>query len=140
MHFEISVDIDATAETVWNVLKDVERWPEMTASINSVEILDRPFTLSSRARVSQPKLPAAVWKVTAFDENTTFTWESRSPGVTTVAAHDIIPKPDGTVTACLTLDQKGPLSPIFSLLMGNLFRRYVTMEANGLKTKSETQN
>ncbi|MFC4051099.1 SRPBCC family protein [Actinomadura syzygii] len=138
MHFEITVDIDAAPETVWNLLKDVERWPEMTESITSVEILDKPFTLSSRARVSQPKLPAAVWKVTAFDENKTFTWESRSPGVTTAAAHDILPKPDGTVAVRLTLTQKGPLAPVISLLTGRLSRRYVTMEANGLKTKSES--
>jgi uncharacterized membrane protein len=137
VHFEISVDIAATPETVWNLLKDVERWPEMTASIDRVELLDKPFALSSRARVHQPKIPAAVWTVTALTENETFTWESRSPGVTTTAVHDITPTPDG-VTVRLTLDQKGPLAPLFALLTGRLTRRYVTMEANGLKTKAET--
>lgn len=136
MHFEISVDIDATPETVWNLLKDVERWPEMTDSIDRVEVLDKPFGLSSRARVHQPKLPAAVWTVTAFKENETFTWESRSPGVTTTAAHDIVPNEKG-VTARLTLDQKGPLAPLIGLLTGRLSRRYVTMEANGLKARAE---
>ncbi|QKW34925.1 SRPBCC family protein [Actinomadura sp. NAK00032] len=137
MHFEISVDIAAAPETVWNLLKDVERWPEMTASIDRVEILDRPFGLSSRARVQQPKIPAAVWTVTAFTENETFTWESRSPGVTTTAVHDITPAPNGA-TVRLTLDQKGPLAPLFALLLGRLSRRYVTMEAHGLKAKAET--
>lgn len=137
MHFEISVDIAAAPETVWNLLKDVERWPDMTASVNRVELLDKPFALSSRARVHQPKLPAAIWTVTAFEENKTFTWESRSPGVTTVAVHDIVPKPDGTVSVRLTLDQKGPLAPVLSLFTARLTRRYVTMEANGLKTKAE---
>ncbi|MEU8796864.1 SRPBCC family protein [Spirillospora sp. NPDC048819] len=140
MHFETAVDIDATPETVWNLLKDVERWPDMTASVDRVELLDEPFTLSSRARVHQPKLPAAVWTVTAFEENRTFTWESRSPGVTTVGAHDIAPKPDGTVTVRLTLDQKGPLAPVLSLFTGRLARRYVTMEANGLKAKAENHS
>ncbi|MFI0368293.1 SRPBCC family protein [Actinomadura sp. 1N219] len=138
MHFETTVDIDATPETVWNILKDVERWPEMTASINRVELLDKPVALSSRARVFQPKLPAAIWTITAFTENKTFTWESRSPGVTTTAAHEIVTKPDGTVSVHLILDQKGPLAPIMSLLAGRLVRRYVTMEANGLKSKAET--
>ena len=137
MHFEISVDIDAPAETVWNLLKDVESWPEMTASITTVEILDKPFALSSRARVSQPKLPEAVWTVTAFTENKTFTWETSAAGVTTTAAHDIIPKPDGTVSVRLTLDQKGALAPVVSVLTGRLTRRYITMEANGLKAKAE---
>ncbi|MFG2086722.1 MULTISPECIES: SRPBCC family protein [unclassified Spirillospora] len=137
MHFETAVDIDATPETVWSLLKDVERWPGMTASIDRVELLDEPLTLSGRARVHQPRLPAAIWTVTGFEENKTFTWESRSPGVTTVAAHEIVPQPDGTVTVRLTLDQKGPLAPVFSLLTGRLVRRYVTMEADGLKAKAE---
>ncbi|WP_067791930.1 SRPBCC family protein [Actinomadura formosensis] len=137
MHFEVSVDIDAAPDTVWALLKDVERWPEMTASIERVEILDEPFTLSSRARVHQPKLPAAVWTVTAFEEGKSFTWESRSPGVTTTGGHDIVPRPGGTVTVRLSVDQKGPLVPLVSLLTGRLTRRYVTMEANGLKAKAE---
>ena len=137
MHVETSVDIDATAETVWNVLKDVERWPEMTDSIDRVDVLDEPFALSSRARVHQPKIPAATWTVTALTPNESFTWESRSPGVTTTAAHDITVNPDGTVTVRLTLTQKGPLAGLVSLLTGRLTRRYVSMEANGLKAKAE---
>lgn len=138
MHVETTVDINATPEAVWKLLIDVERWPDMTASIDRVELLDKPIALSARARVHQPKLPAAVWKVTSFEENRTFTWESRSPGVTTVAAHELVTTPDGTVTVHLTLDQKGPLAPLFALLTGRLTRRYVTMEATGLKTKAET--
>lgn len=79
MHFEISVDIDAAPDAVWRILTDVERWPDMTDSVDRVEILDKPFALSSRARVHQPKLPAAIWTVTDFTENENFTWESRSP-------------------------------------------------------------
>lgn len=139
MHFETSVDIDAPPETVWKLLKDVERWPDMTASMDRVELLDEPFTLGSRARVHQPKLPAAVWTVTAFDDTRTFTWESRSTGVTTTGAHEIVATPDGGSTVRLTLDQKGPLAPVFALLAGRLTRRYVTMEAQGLKAKAERQ-
>ena len=138
MHFETTVDINATPETVWKLLIDVERWPDMTDSVDRVELLDEPIALSARARVHQPKLPAAIWTVTAFEENRTFTWESRSPGVTTTAAHELATTPNGTVTVHLTLDQKGPLAPLFALLTGRLTRRYVTMEATGLKTKAET--
>lgn len=137
MHFETSVDIAAAPETVWSLLKDVERWPEMTDSIDSVELLDKPFALSSRARVHQPKIPAATWTVTDVTEGEAFTWQSRSPGVTTTATHDITTKPDGTVTVRLTLTQKGPLAALISLFTGRLARRYVTMEANGLKSKAE---
>lgn len=136
MHFETSVDIAASPETVWKLLTDVERWPEMTASIDRVELLDKPFAVSSRARVHQPKIPAAVWTVTELTEGEAFTWESRSPGVTTTGVHALTPTPDG-VTVRLTLDQKGPLASLFGLLTGRLTRRYVTMEADGLKAKAE---
>lgn len=109
----------------------------MTASMDRVELLDEPFALGSRARVHQPKLPATVWTVTAFDENGDFTWESRSTGVTTTGGHEIVPTPDGGCTVRLTLDQKGPLAPVLALLAGRLTRRYVTMEAEGLKAKAE---
>ncbi|NEA24465.1 SRPBCC family protein [Actinomadura bangladeshensis] len=136
MHFEISVDIDAAPETVWNLLTDVESWPDMTDSIDRVELLDKPFALSSRSRVHQPKIPVAIWTVTDLKENESFTWESRSPGVTTTAIHAMTPTENG-VTVRLTLDQKGPLAPVIALLTGRLTRRYVTMEANGLKAKAE---
>ncbi|NDU72903.1 hypothetical protein GWI34_09700 [Actinomadura sp. DSM 109109] len=41
MHFETSIAIDAPPETVWSILEDVEHWPDMTASIERVEILNR---------------------------------------------------------------------------------------------------
>jgi uncharacterized membrane protein len=136
VHFEISVDIDAAPETVWALLTDVERWPDMTDSIDRVELLDKPFAPSSRARIHQPKIPAATWTVTEVKEAESFTWESRSPGVTTTATHAMAPAGNG-VTVRLTLDQKGPLAGLFSHLTGRLTRRYVTMAANGLKNKSE---
>ncbi|SPT63098.1 SRPBCC family protein [Actinomadura madurae] len=139
MHFEISVDIDAAPETVWRILTDVERWPDMTDSVDRVEILDKPFALSSRARVHQPKLPAAIWTVTDFTENENFTWESRSPGVRTTAGHDVLRTPNGTTTVRLTIDQTGPLAPAIALFTGRLTRRYVTMEANGLKARAEAK-
>ncbi|GAA0220572.1 hypothetical protein GCM10009527_015970 [Actinomadura nitritigenes] len=138
MHFEIAVDIDATPETVWNLLKDVERWPDLTASMNRVELLDAPLREGARARVHQPGLPAAVWTVTTFTENENFTWRSRSPGVTTTGGHEVLPRPSGGSTLRLTLDQSGPLAPLIALLMGSRTRRYVTMEANGLKAAAES--
>ncbi|GAA2135074.1 SRPBCC family protein [Actinomadura napierensis] len=137
MHFEVTVDIDAAPETVWNLLKDVERWPDMTASMSSVDLLDTPLAEGSRARVRQPGMPAAVWTVTAFTENENFTWRSRSPGVTTTGGHEVRPGPSGGTTVRLTLDQTGPLAPLIALLLGSRTRRYVTMEANGLKTAAE---
>ncbi|GAA2458361.1 hypothetical protein GCM10010191_92850 [Actinomadura vinacea] len=138
MRFEITVDVDAPLETVWAHLIDIERWPRMTASITRAERLDDgPFGKGSKARVHQPKLPAAVWTVTEFEPGRAFTWESRSPGVVTSGAHILTESAD-KVSARLTLDQKGAGAPLIGLLYGRLTRRYVTMEAEGLKKTSES--
>ncbi|MFF5263385.1 SRPBCC family protein [Actinomadura viridis] len=138
MRFEISLDIDASPETVWAHLIDIEHWPESTASVTRVERLDDgPFGIGTRARMHQPRLPAAIWTVTGFEPGRSFTWESRTPGVVTTGGHFLDPRGD-TVSLRLTLDQKGLAAPLASLLYGRLTRRYVTMEAEGLKRRSET--
>ncbi|KAB2345614.1 SRPBCC family protein [Actinomadura rudentiformis] len=140
MHHEVTVEINAPAETVWRLLEDVERWPEWTASIDRVERLTQgPFGEGSKARVHQPKLPAAVWTVTDFDPGRSFTWAARTPGLTTVASHDVTTHADGTVSVRLVLDQTGPLAFLVALLAGARSRRYVAMEAAGLKRKAELQ-
>lgn len=139
MHFEITVEIKAPVRTVWDVLTDVETWPEMTASVDRLELVSSgPFGMGSTARVKQPRLPAAEWTVTEFETGENFTWSSKSPGVTTVAGHVLTEHPDGTVTVRHILDQTGPLAPLAALLLGRLSRRYVQLEAEGLKRKSES--
>ena len=56
MQFETTVQIDASPQSVWEVMTDVERWPEWTTSVQRVERLDDgPLRVGSRARLKQPK-------------------------------------------------------------------------------------
>ena len=139
MEHEVTVTIDASPERVWAVLSDVERWHEWTASITSVTPLDAgAFGAGSRARVKQPGFPAATWTVTEWSPDENFTWTARAPGVTTVADHGLTPGPDGTTTTLtLRLRQSGPLGGLIGLLFGSRTRRYVAMEAEGLKHRTE---
>lgn len=138
MNYTRSIRIHAPAEHVWSILIDVERWPEWTASISSVRRLEQgPISVGSRARVKQPKLASMIWTVVGLEPMRTFTWTAISGGVTTLAEHEITSDPDGTVTVTLSFRQTGVLAPIVGLFAAGLTRRYVDMEAEGLKRRSE---
>ena len=136
--FSISIDINASTEGVWQVMSDVERWHEWTASITSVKRLDRgPFTVGSRAKVVQPKFPPAVWKVTAMEPGKSFTWVNRIPFLLHVSArHWVEPALKGS-RASLSLDMRGILGGLLGRLTRDITERYLALEAAGLKARSE---
>jgi len=106
----------AESKSVWATLVDVERWPEWTRSVDSVERLDDgEFGIGSRARIRQPRIPVAVWKVTEFESGRSFTWVSEATGIRTVGTHLIEPRGDGTASLTLTLAQTGWLARLVRL-------------------------
>ena len=138
MQYEQQIDIDADPERVWGVLSDVERWPEWTESMTSVERLDAgPLAVGSKALVKQPRLRPAEMRVTSLEPGRSFEWQNSAPGVTTVGDHRIEPRAGGGSTVKLVLRQTGFAAPVIRLLFGGLIRRYVEMEAHGLKRRSE---
>jgi uncharacterized membrane protein len=139
MHTEQTIDIDAPPERVWSVMSDVQRWHEWTASITSVELLDGATALAmgARARIRQPKLPTVVWRVTALESGRFFEWLTTSPGAHTLAGHAVRPHGAGS-TVRLFIDQTGPVGSLIAFLYKGLTRRYIQMEIEGLKRRSES--
>ncbi|MFC4145272.1 SRPBCC family protein [Micromonospora mangrovi] len=138
MRFVESVEITADADRVWAVQTDVERWPEWTPTVTAARRLEPgPFTVGSSARMEQPRLRPAVWRVTEIDPPLVFVWESDSPGVHSRGEHRLLPLPDGRVRAELVMVQTGPLAGLFGLLGGRLLRSYLRQEAEGLKRRCE---
>ena len=136
--FETSVAVDAPAERVWAVLVDVERAPEWTASMSDVKLLgDGPLAVGSRVRIKQPRLPPVVWEVTSLDPGRSFSWRAGGPGFTTIGEHRVAAEGPGRATATLGIRRSGPLATVGDRLFGRVDRRYVTMEAEGLKRRSE---
>ncbi len=132
-----TLTIAAPPEQVWEVLADVGRWPERIPTVDAVERLDSgPLAVGSRTRLKQPRLSEAVWTVTGLTSGSSFTWQSRSPGVSVVAAHDVEPHPEGS-RLTLTLTMYGPLSGIGWLMTKSLTRRYVETEAASIKKAAE---
>ena len=134
--FSISVHIDASPERVWDVMLDIERWAEWTRSVTSIKQLEPGvLRVGSRARIRQPRLPPTVWRVTEIDERG-FTWVAGAGPARTVASHWVEADGDGS-RATLSLRFDGFLGPFVARLTKNINDRYLAMEAEGLKARSE---
>jgi uncharacterized membrane protein len=137
MRFESSIAIDATPQRVWEVFSDVERWPEWTETVDTLELLDPgPLKVGSRARIKQPRLPVAVWQVTELVDGSHFVWESKAPGVRSVGGHYVEPAGTGA-KARSVVEQHGPGGFLIGLLTKGLTNRYLALEGQGLKARSE---
>jgi uncharacterized membrane protein len=135
--YDIAVEIAAPPQRVWAVMRDVERWPEWTPSVRSVQRLDGgPLATGSRARIRQPKLPPADWQVTALEEGKGFTWVSRAPGIVVTARHGV-EAIEGGSRATLSIRYEGVLGPLLGWLIRGVNERYLELEAAGLKRRSE---
>ncbi|MFN7984881.1 MAG: SRPBCC family protein [Vicinamibacterales bacterium] len=135
--FSVSVQINATPERVWAVMRDVERWHEWTPTITSVQWLNGgPLRVGARAKVQQPRLPPAEWLVTAIDEGRGFDWESRAPGLHVLARHTISAGVAGT-RVTLSIQYSGLLGGLVGRLTASINKRYIALEADGLKRRAE---
>jgi uncharacterized protein YndB with AHSA1/START domain len=137
MDFEISVQIAAAPDTVWSVIADTERWHEWTPSVRRIRRLDRgPMRIGSLALVRQPRLPPAIWKVTALEPDRSFTWRSGMPGMWVYGEHSVVGH-EGGARATLALHFVGVFGGALGRLTRTLTERYLRFEADGLKRRSE---
>lgn len=136
--FTRSISVDARPETVWNVVTDVESWPQITDSISSLDYIEgSTLTVGSRVAIKQPRLPRTVWRVTEVADGSRFVWVAEGPGVTTTAGHEITAATPVDLT--VWLEQKGPVGAVVGWLGRSLTRRYLEMESTGIKRKAEEQ-
>jgi hypothetical protein len=139
MRFEQSIDIDARQQRVWDVLSDLESWPQRIETVDVVELLTLvPVSEGSRVRLKQPKLPVGTWVVTVWDAPSFFEFRQRSGGVTTVAGHRVEALEEGRSRLTLTLEMHGLLVPVVALFYKGLTNRYMIIEAQGMKRAAES--
>jgi carbon monoxide dehydrogenase subunit G len=137
--YEETVEVAAPPEVVWAVLSDVEGWPRWTESMSSVELVTPgPLRVGSVAKVKQPKLPVATFVVDGYDEGRSFSWTASGAGVSSTGDHRVEPTATGS-RVTVVLHQSGALSGFVGLAYAKLIRRYVRMEAEGLKREAESR-
>jgi len=135
---EDGVDIDAPPQLVWDVFTDVERWPDWTASVTSLVGLDAAtLAVGRRFAIKQPGMSKLIWKVTEIEPGRSWTWVQSSPGVRVTARHDVIARPGGRTLVRQRLDQRGVLGALVGRLMVKKTKRFLGLEAQGLKARSE---
>ena len=133
----ISFHTKAAPDRVFAVLSDVEHWPEWTSTMKNVRrIDDGPLLVGSRAEVRQPGLRPAVWQVTEVEPGRSFSWATRGPGVC-VTGHHLIEGRGANTRVTLSIEFTEFLAPVISRLFRKLNERYLTTEAESLKTRSE---
>jgi uncharacterized membrane protein len=138
MFNEDSVEIEAPAQLVWDVFSDVEHWPDWTASVTSLVGLDAPaLAVGRRFAIKQPGMAKLVWTVTEIDPGSSWTWVQRAPGSLVTARHDVIAQPGGRTLVRQQLDQGGALGALVGRLMVKKTKRFLELEAQGLKARSE---
>jgi len=139
VRFEATIEISAPAQRVYDVYSDVERWPEWTESVTSVQRLDDgPLRVGSSARIKQPRLPTAEWEVTDIEPGRSFTWTARGPGIISTGSH-VVARTDreGQVTATASVHQAGAFGWLLGLMTKRLTDRYLQIEVGGLKARCE---
>jgi hypothetical protein len=138
MRYEETITTTADRACAWAALTAVRDWPQWTKSMTSVDPVDgNGILVGNRFRVRQPGLAPMVWRVTRVDDGESFVWEARSPGVHTTAFHRVSANPDGGTQISIGIEQSGVLARPLGALLGGKFRRYLAMEAAGLKAASE---
>lgn len=139
MRFEQSIDIDAPQQRVWDVLSDLEAWPQRIETVDDVELLTpAPVGEGSRVRLKQPRLPEGTWEVTAWDAPSYFEYRQQSSGITSVAGHRVEALDEGRSRLTLTLEMRGLLVAVVALFWKGLTNRYMTLEAQGMKRAAES--
>ena len=139
MLIEEAKDMDASAERVWAVTVDIERWPDLLPTVTRVERLDQgPLSVGSRARLKQPAQRPTVWTVTRLDAPAVFEWEAVVFGVPTRAMHRIEPLGTGRCRNTLALEMSGRGAGIVGRLFGRRMRAVLRAEHEAFEAAART--
>jgi carbon monoxide dehydrogenase subunit G len=137
MEARTSIDVAASPDQVWEVLVDVERWPEWTDSVSSVRPLDAgPLAVGSRVEISQPADPDRH-----VHGDGARTRQRLHLGAAAARQHGVcaprVRLPDGGTRVELRVVMSGAVGGVVGRLYRKLTERYLAMEAAGLKLRAE---
>lgn len=133
--------VNASAEKVWEILTDFDRWPEWNPSIPSID--GEPRLGSTVAMtLAMPGRPSAKVKAELTDlvPERRLVWDGKLGAKVLFAGHRefvIEPQPDQTVLFTHVEDVSGALFPLFRAVMGEAIQRHHEGLNVALKERAE---
>lgn len=122
-----------STDALWDRVRNVEEWPQRTASITSAHVVgEGPLVMGSRIVINQPGAPEATWTVTEYTEGNSFVYEMRRAGLVTTAHHVVEEEMPTGSSLTLIFSMQGRLARVWGFLMGRKIRKFLELEANGL--------
>lgn len=134
--------VNASAERVWHVLTDFDRWADWNPSVPSIR--GEPQVGSTVAlTLAMPGRPSAKVKATLVEvvPERRLIWEGKIGARWFFAGRReflIDPQPDGTAEVTHVEDVGGAFFPVFSLLMGGAIQGHHEGLNDALRRRAET--
>jgi hypothetical protein len=139
MHYEVTADIRAPAETIWEIITDARRYPDWDSGVERIE---GDIAAGEKIKVFSEMNPGRGFpvKVTEFEPAQRMTWTGGMPlglfkGVRTFR---LTPGPDSSTRFEMRERFSGPLLPLMRRSMpdfGPSFEQY----GAGLKALAESR-
>lgn len=127
------------AEPLWAAMSDVTSWPAWLDTVTAVTPLEpgRPAEVGAAYRLTQPRLPEMVWRITDWQPGRRFVWQSRRPGIVSTGTHALEATGSGTRLR-LTMAFTGPLAAPAGWFMGRVSRDHVEREAAAVVARARS--
>lgn len=138
MKFEESIEINADAATVFNVLTDVSEWATWDPETESAE-LDGDFEVGTSGTIKPKGAPLSKMIITEVTEDKSCTIQSGLPLCKMDFIHTISPSENGVMVGNGVVFS-GLLAPVFGRLIGKGIHKSLPGTLQGLKQHIEMQS
>jgi uncharacterized protein YndB with AHSA1/START domain len=116
--YEHSAETSAPAGTVWQIYRDVARWPAWNHAVELLE-LDGDFATGTTGRLTPPGAGPLPFRIVAAQENVGYTSETNIADTVTLRATGTLePLPDGGTRITARSELVGPAAEYFAESFG----------------------
>lgn len=136
-NWERTIEIEASPARVWEVMEDVARWPEWTASMISLDPPADGMGMGAAAKVHARGTPKSTFRVTEWRPGERFTWETNVRGARSIARHIIEPIGEGRSRVTLGVELLGLMATLSKPFLNKRIIENLELESAGLKRESE---